>query len=312
MSVNLTAADRPRSRAARTDAPAAPIPGDRPVPRDDDLLEVIRAYHQVTERLETSHTRLTDEVRRLHAELASANAALQRSRRLAALGEMAAGIAHEVRNPLASIQLYARMLSDDLADRPPQRDTAEKIARAVRGLDAIVQDVLAFSRELRLQTMDGPALDLLESALESSHALIESAGVETLIRVRPATLTLAHDPNLLHRALLNLIANAAQAMEGRPIRRLTLEADREPDTDTVTLTVGDTGPGIAPDAVDRIFNPFFTTRGTGTGLGLAIVHRILDAHGGTITVRNDPAGGAVFTLRLPRRPQPDPVRGDHA
>jgi K+-sensing histidine kinase KdpD len=103
----------------------------------------------------------------------------------------------------------------------------------------------------------------------------------------------------MHRALVNLIRNATQAMPDGGT--LTLEASR--DETAVHLVVRDTGPGIGDEAVDRIFNPFFTTRDTGTGLGLAIVHRILDAHGGSIAVHNDPsAGGAVFTLSLPIEP----------
>ena len=265
--------------------------------RDAELREIIGAYNEVTERLQASHERLSGEVIRLHGELASANAALQRSKRLAALGEMAAGIAHEVRNPLASIQLYAQMLREDLADRPDESEVAEKISRAVRGLDAIVHDVLAFSREMKPGVMEGSAQDMLESAAEGAAAMIESAGVEVTVAVEPDDLMVWYDPNLMHRAMLNLIRNAVQAVVECDERRVWLSACA--DECGVKVEVRDSGAGIGEDAIERIFNPFFTTRDTGTGLGLAIVHRIVDAHGGSISVENGECGGAVFSLILP-------------
>ena len=268
---------------------------------DPELAQVIQAYHRVTERLERSHETLTSEVQRLQGQLASANAALQRSRRLAALGEMAAGIAHEVRNPLASIQLYAGMLRDDLADRPEQRDLAGKIGHAVRGLDAIVNDVLTFSREMKVRPVPGGVRQAFEYAVEVVRPMIDAAGVEVRYEVdheHEDGLEVPHDPELMQQALVNVLRNAVQAMERNDApRTLTLTAAR--DGGTVLLNIADTGPGIGEEAIDRIFNPFFTTRPTGTGLGLAIVHRIIDAHGGSIAVRNGPAGGAAFTITLP-------------
>ncbi len=261
-----------------------------------DLRQIIDAYNQVTDRLQRSHELLTAEVQRLQSQLASANAALQRSKRLAALGEMAAGIAHEVRNPLASIALYARMLQQDLSDRPPQADIAGRISSAVRGLDAIVNDVLTFSREMRLRLIDASVLPALERAAEAVKPLIDAAGIRIVIDA-PESLCFGHDVELIHQALVNLVRNAAQAMEAGGILTLAATADAS----AVQITVKDTGPGISEVDVDRIFNPFFTTRATGTGLGLPIVHRIVDAHGGSIAVHNDSAdGGAVFTLTFPR------------
>ena len=266
-------------------------PGGARADRADELAEIIGAYNAVTDRLRQSHETLSGEVARLQRELASANAALQRSRRLAALGEMAAGIAHEIRNPLGSIQLYADMLAEDLADQPAPLDLARKIAEAVRGLNAIVGDVLSFSREIRLAPADGSAHDLfrrtvaaMTPTLDEAHAVARIAGDDPGFRA---------DFDLLHQAMVNLVRNACEAMGEAGV--VTLAARRADAA--VELIVRDTGPGIDAEQVDRIFNPFFTTRATGTGLGLAIVHRIVDAHGGAIAVHND--GGAVFTLTLP-------------
>ncbi len=275
-------------------APAAAAPST-----SDELLEVMRAYNQVTEQLRRSHDTLTNQVARLQRELASANEALQRSRRLAALGEMAAGIAHEIRNPLASMQLYAGMLIEDLEDRRPQQQISRQIAQAVRGLNAVVSDVLTFSRELRVERRRAPAWDAATRAVAAVRPLIEQHGINIVVDCGDVKLNA--DAELLHQALVNLCRNAAQAMEGGGTLRITAQADDE----GVTLTVADTGSGIAAEQIDRIFNPFFTTRHTGTGLGLAIVHRIVDAHGGGIAVHND--GGAVFTLTLPQVDQAPPA-----
>lgn len=283
--------------------------------RLDELAEIITAYNQVTEKLQHSHELLQAEVRRLQKELAGANAQLQRSRRLAALGEMAAGIAHEIRNPLGGIALYARMLREDLPEGGDHQQLACRIGEAVRSLDAIVGDVLHFSRELKPRGGAVLPADLFDRALAAHRPDIEAADViveRDLVAEEDEAMAVAGDGDLLQQAMLNLVRNAVDAMageEGRPgvaveRRRLTLGVRREQGQ--VVLTVADRGPGIAEEDIDRLFNPFFTTRHTGTGLGLAIVHRIVDAHGGAVTVHNDETGGgdagrggAVFELWLP-------------
>lgn len=274
-------------------------------PRLDDLAQIVEAYSAVTERLQASHERLQGEVVRLRHELSSANAQVQRSRRLSALGEMAAGIAHEIRNPLAAIQLYAGMASEDL-QQPSEAsvgmalDNVQKIASAVRGMSAIVNDVLSFSRGTEPERTQVDASQLLDRVIAANGPGIDQARVHVVRRdLEQSPLAMFVDPGLLQQALLNLVRNAVDAMvsvEGS--RVLTLDVQR--DEVGVVLSVGDTGPGVPEDCLDRIFNPFFTTRSTGTGLGLAIVHRIADAHGGAIAVhRESVRGGAVFTMSLP-------------
>jgi signal transduction histidine kinase len=295
------------------DAVAATTPGMNVTP--SDLAELMAAFNDVTGRLQTTHETLHSEVVRLKNELRQANEQLQRSKRLAALGEMAAGIAHEVRNPLGSIQLYAGLLEKDLTDRPPLRDTAVKIGTAVRRLDEVVGDVLVFAREIRARRAAADAGELLDRALEScvperagKHAVaVRRADLErTAAGVIGAAVELDCDHGLVCQALVNLVRNALEAMAEAPAaagageHRLTLDAQRRTLRDgdgaqscAVVLSVADTGPGVSPEVMDRMFNPFFTTRATGTGLGLAIVHRIMDAHGGSVVVRNNAALNGV-------------------
>lgn len=185
-------------------------------------------------------------------------------------------------------------MASDISTLPVALDNTRKINSAVRGLSAIVVDVLSFARQIEPSVMELDARATLQRVADAHLPATEAAGVEVVIHAETATLHA--DADLLHQALLNLARNAVDAMADRERpRRLTLTARGQ------RLTVADTGPGIDAAAVDRLFNPFFTTRNTGTGLGLAIVHRIVDAHGGTISVRNDAAGGgAIFTLTLPK------------
>ena len=273
----------------------------------DDLSRIVIAYNQVTEKLQRSHETLNEEVLRLRRDLVTTNAQLQRSKRLSALGEMAAGIAHEIRNPLAAIQLYTTMILDDLDSSAPRVqvavENARKVAMAIRGLNGIVVDVLSFARELDPEPQTLFVADVLNRAVEAHFPAIDAAGV-TVERpdLQPADLTVGADPELLQQAVLNLVRNAVEAMTATSGSRV-LTLDAYWDCPDVRLIIRDTGPGIEDDSVERIFNPFFTTRNTGTGLGLAIVHRIVDAHGGGITVQND--GGAIFEICLPAKADGD-------
>lgn len=270
-----------------------------------DLAELLRAFNDVTSKLQSTQETLRSEVARLQDELTEANRRLRRSRELAALGEMAAGIAHEIRNPLGSISLYAEALEDDLADTE-SRGLAGKIVSAVTGLNRVVGDVLDFSREMRAGASPVDAEALLLGAADEARRELLDAGAEFEFAVTEG-LEVPCDADPLRRALVNLLRNAAEAVGDaeRPRRvRLTAERGTRLGVDggrarCATLAVEDSGAGIPEDVLPRMFNPFFTTRAAGTGLGLAIVHRIIDAHGGAVEVGRSPLGGARVALLLP-------------
>ncbi len=264
----------------------------------DQLAGMLSAYTEVTERLRGSHDKLVAEVSRLRGELASKNRQLERRSRLAALGQMAAGMAHEIRNPLGGIALYAGLLCKQLADRPASRDLAGRIAGGVHRLEGIVSDILTFAGEMKPRKRDVLLSAVVGEVCELARGRLEEIGTDLVCRVADDTELLA-DPKLLVRALSNLLFNALDAA-GEGQVRIEVECGGT----SVAVSVADSGAGIEADAMDKIFNPFFTTKDVGTGLGLAIVHQIVDSHGGQISAANVPApaglGGAKFTMTLPK------------
>jgi signal transduction histidine kinase len=272
--------------------------GSASAKRLDELGQIILAYSEVTDKLEQSHARLEQTVRALRNELSEKSRLLERKNRLAALGEMAAGMAHEIRNPLGGIQLYASLLERDVADRPESKRLVDRIAAGARRLEGIMSHVLQFTREMRVNLV----LADLSAVVEETISLAGGAIAQKQITPRvtgPANMPVQIDPLLFGQALLNLVLNAVEAMD----QGGTLLIEYSPPADAtggrqLRLSVEDTGPGIPSNIMDRIFNPFFTTRETGTGLGLAIVHRIVEAHDGVITASNREAGGARFEIRI--------------
>ena len=264
--------------------------------RIEELGRIILAYSEVTGKLQQSHERLEQTVATLREELSEKNRMLERKNRLAALGEMAAGMAHEIRNPLGGIQLYASMLSGELADRPQSHELAQKIGGCVRKLEGLVSRVLHYAREMQVQIVE---CDLV-SVVDETLSLAGGAIVEKLIKVQtrgPESLIVSADPLLLGQALLNLILNAVQASESGGAVVVEFSAD-EGEGKQFRLAVEDCGPGIRPEIMDKIFDPFFTTKDEGTGLGLAIVHRVVEAHEGIISASNREGGGARFEIRI--------------
>lgn len=265
---------------------------------EPDLVTILQTYNDVTERLKRSHETLLAEVARLHDELHEKDRELQRRERLAALGEMSAGMAHEIRNPLGGIGLYASLLERDLIDRPGERDVARRISAGVQNLENIVRDTLSFAGDGEPRLTRVLMANVLDSVL--SQIAPQVSVLEVVIRVdsRLAAVELWCDAAQVERALLNLIYNALDAAGsgGRVWVRLGERGDRD---DLVPIVIEDDGPGIAPGCLQQVFNPFFTTKDHGTGLGLAIVHRIAEAHDGCVRAGNRVGGGARFVLSLP-------------
>jgi signal transduction histidine kinase len=266
--------------------------------RLEELGRIILAYSDVTEKLQQSHSQLQATVEQLRRDLAEKDRQLERKNRLAALGEMAAGMAHEIRNPLGGIQLYSSMLAHDLADNPPALRLVRKISAGVHRLEGLVSQTLQFTREISAHRVEADIAETIDQAIDLAVPSIRARGVDCQAS-GPRPLKARIDPLLLGQAVLNLLLNAAEAIDGSGAIFVNWSAMAPSEAPgRFRLTIRDTGPGIRPDILDRIFNPFFTTKETGTGLGLAIVHRIVEAHDGVISVSNPPGGGAQFEIRI--------------
>jgi len=265
--------------------------------RERELGAIILAYNEVTDRLKSAHERLGAEVARLREELRRTNEELRRRERLAALGEMAAGLAHEVRNPLGGIALYASMLERELPGDSAVGRAARRISQGVRGLEQLIREILDFAQEDRLDVRRCPLRTVLEGLEETLRPWKTECQGSVTIQPSALEIELRCDPSRLQRALLNLLINGLQAAGAGG--EVELSARTAPHGGGVEIEIVDDGPGIRPADLPRIFNPFFTTRASGTGLGLAICHRIVEAHGGTIRASNRREGGARFVVWLP-------------
>jgi PAS domain S-box-containing protein len=227
--------------------------------------------------------------------------------RLAALGEMAAAIAHEVKNPLASIEVIAGVMKRQLADHPEALDSLNDIIKEAKMANAIVVEVLEFVRPIQLQVEKATLSEILEDSITLAEGKMRRGSVSINTDVAPDVPELVADEHQLKQLFSNLIANAFEALGGHghvDIKAAMLPVEEavdqgEPESPKVCVEIRDNGPGISADDIERIFSPFFTTKPQGTGLGLAIVRKVVDAHDGRIDAVSAPGRGATFRVTLP-------------
>ena len=248
-------------------------------------------YEQALDKLDESHRKLREQT----DVLFQTEEQLRRADRLSALGELSAGIAHEIRNPLGAIKGVAEILKDDYAPDAPKYEFIQILLKETDRLNGILQDFLSFARPkpLKYQRTDINAVIESVLALTAQHAKKTGVLVEKRLGAEIGTWDL--DAGLLTQVFLNLVLNALQAMPSGGILTLTSGiSDR-----VITITVSDTGSGIAPENRKKLFTPFFTTKKDGTGLGLAIAYRIIQNHRGDIDVLSEEGNGTSFLVTIP-------------
>ena len=230
------------------------------------------------------------EVRTLRREVA-------RSQRLASVGRLAAGVAHEIRNPLSSIKGFATYFKERYPDRPDDQQTADIMIQEVDRLNRVVGQLLEFAKPVSVK----PKPIKLQILLNDSIKLIKDRAAEKNISIQTQNNTRVDevriDPDRINQVLLNLYLNAIASMENGGELKVEISSDA-PHRDVV-IQVSDTGDGISRENLSKIFEPYFTTKSTGTGLGLAIAHNIIEAMGGKITVESDKEMGTTFSIRVP-------------
>lgn len=252
----------------------------------------VKRYQELSEKLEDTN----EQLRRAEAEA-------RRSERLAALGQMSAGLAHEIRNPLGVIKGSAEMLSQKLSgDQPLAAELAGYISSEVDRLNALVARFLDFARPMQIEARPQRINEIVDRALESVEHQFPHARVGVERDYADALPEVMVDEQLCERVFINLIQNAFQAMDGNQHAGGTLKLAIVPGNGGgpkgVSVIVEDTGPGVPPELREQIFNPFFTSKKDGVGLGLAIVAKILDEHGGSIRLEDSPVG-ARFRVFIP-------------
>ncbi|MGE5623523.1 MAG: ATP-binding protein [Methanocella sp.] len=232
---------------------------------------------------------------------------VERAERLAALGQMTAGLTHELRNGLNKISGYAAMLADEL----PSDDTRQRypagILEDAGQLESMLQKFLTFAREERLSTAEVRLSELVERVLTALQPEFRTRRIGLVTALAADAPAIQGDPSRLSQAVTNVVRNAVEAMEQTGgILTVTVQATRS----FVELRIADSGPGIPLEQQELIFNPFFTTKANGTGLGLPIVHRIVTRHGGTVLLESSPGRGTTVILRFPFKTVPEsPAEG---
>lgn len=259
------------------------------------LEEAFARFSEASERLQNKYDALRCEVEELRGQLEQKDGEIKRAERLAALGKTAAAMAHEVRNPLGAIDLFVSLLADQVADRPESREYIAQIRHSIARLNTTVNNILHFSADRKIVRAPCNLHAIIQECVGALPVRLESGS--------PVELRLEANPFLegsecgLRQIVTNLVTNALQAT--RYSGQVVIETANG-NEDEVKVRVRDNGPGISVDILATIFEPFVTSKNEGTGLGLAIVDQIVQQHGGSISARNLPEGGAEFEVTIPR------------
>jgi signal transduction histidine kinase len=227
----------------------------------------------------------------------------KRGEKLSAMGEMAVELAHEIRNPLGSIELFASLLEKQMPERSDAARWAENIRIGSRSLNNIVSNMLHFANPLSPSFEEVDVDAVIDEILAFTDPIMRQREVVVQKQLRSAARTIFGDRELIKQMILNLILNSMQAMPSRGVLKVaTRDTDKLPGgaaCQGLEIRLQDTGVGIAPENLDRIFDPFFTTNRNGTGLGLSVVHQIVERHSGFIHVESETNKGTTFTIILP-------------
>jgi two-component system sensor histidine kinase FlrB len=281
----------------------------------DQLTDALQSFSSASERLETAYARLEAEVGSLKTALAATtderdsalaqsaqvntqqrkvDVALSRHQRLAALGEMAATLAHQIRTPLSAALLYTSNAANPAIPQPRRDELLSRAIGCLNNLEHLVGDMLGFARGAVSSNLP-VALTDIAAATENAAVALLRPGQKLEVQPAPAEAIVCGNREALVGTLLNLITNGLQAAGARAVVSVSFSISGS----HAELRVSDNGPGVPPGLRNRIFDPFFTSRSDGNGLGLAVVKSVARAHGGDVHVENNPLQGASFVLRLP-------------
>lgn len=254
--------------------------------RRDEIGDLGRNFNETVRQLRETRA----EIEQLH------RTQMTRAEHLATLGELAAGLAHEIRNPLAGIAGVIEIVGKELPPGSPSREVLAEVQREVRHIQQILADLLDYARPRPADIRPADLNETARHAVALARQQIGSRPIEIELAPAPVPVEIEHDAPAIQQVLLNLLLNALQAIDGPGRVRVEVAAGEG----QASIAVADTGRGIAPEHLGSIFRPFFTTKGKhGTGLGLSLARRTVEAHGGRIEVESRPGKGSRFTVWLP-------------
>jgi len=279
-----------------------------PATGSDELTDLSETFNRMGGELEAARAKLVrwnDELRQrveeAVADLREAQDQLVESQKMAAIGQLGAGVAHEINNPLAGILGNTQLLMLDRAESDPDFDTLKKIEQMAKRCKDITQNLLRFSQSRdkgELRPMDLNAV--VRDAFSLSDNQTKGEGIAVVVKLQPGPLMVQGDPGHLSQVVLAMMQNARTAMMKSQVKELRISTRAE--THNAVVEVADTGKGIAPEHLPRIYDPFFTTKDvwTNVGLGLSVAYRVISEHRGRIDVATEVGRGSTFTVRLPR------------
>jgi signal transduction histidine kinase len=253
--------------------------------RNDEIGELGRDFNEMVRQLRE----IREETTRAH------QVEMSRAEHLATLGELAAGLAHEIRNPLAGIAGVIELLGQELPESSPSRDIWKDVRAEIQQIQKILNELLEYARPRPPEFHSGNLNATAEQAVHLARQQVLTRPIRIEFVPEPELQPVEHDAAQIQQVLLNLLLNAVQAMEGEG----TVEVRTRYRDNFADVSIADTGRGIDPSNLPNIFHPFFTTKGKGTGLGLSLAQRIVEGHGGKIDVSSVVGKGSLFTVRLP-------------
>ncbi|MGA9383930.1 MAG: ATP-binding protein [Candidatus Sulfotelmatobacter sp.] len=253
--------------------------------RNDEIGDLGRNFNHMMLQLRESR----EEIERLH------RTQMSRAEHLATLGELATGLAHEIRNPLAGIAGVIEIVGRDLPSTSPARAVVKDVRQEIARINRIVTDLLETARPHAPQIRRSNLNTTVEHAVMLARQQVISKPIKIELQKAPHLPEVEHDSDQIHQVLLNLLLNAVQSMDGPG--KVCVEIDTRGGD--ASVTVSDTGRGISPEVLSNIFRPFYTTKGNGTGLGLSLARRIVEDHHGRIEVSSVVGSGSKFTVLLP-------------
>jgi signal transduction histidine kinase len=259
--------------------------------RNDEIGDLGRDFNDMVAQLKAGR----EEIQHLH------QTQMSRAEHFATLGELAAGLAHEIRNPLAGIAGVIEIIGRDLPANSPARSVIKDAKEEAIQINRILTELLEIARPKPPQFRVGNMCSTVEHAVMFARQQAITKRITVELELEDAIPPVEHDPNQINQVLLNLLLNAIQSMDKPGVIRVRLASD----DDSVAITLTDEGKGILPEHLPNIFRPFFTTKGHGTGLGLSLARRMVEAHGGNIDVTSVVGKGTEFVVRLPLTIRPE-------